>query len=507
LTKKICFWINRYFLQYGIAKYFQDNQDYELYAIVDAAASLSTTEFLKNQKIINFKKIWFLDIKIPNQKVDYEYLKSFEEKYDQNLILLGSMEKIFLEEYNQFHKFQENEILDIIEQECKFFESVLEETTFDFLFLTTIIGHQQYLFYKMCRKSGITSLALEQIRSGNLFTITDKLIYETETEIKFDKSEYTPQSNEDIKNYFNKNNPHKRLIYLEKPTKEFEQKKSEKLKALIQFPFHQQSSQFNYRTYGRTKKSVLLKGNTKINMLKTKKREKFVNANLSKKIDESFPFVFFPLHEEPEQILLMGAPFYTDQISVIRNIAKSLPIGYKLYVKEHPGMRAFGWRKKSFYEKIMNIHHVRLLHSDVLSEEVIKKCSLVISIRSTPTLEAAFHKKPSICFYSELGYQTIPSIHVLKDIKELPKAIKQSLQKTVNLSDLSDYVNWNKENGFEFLYEYYARAVATKFKSNVGFLKDIQINSEIIDSLLTDFADVYKKLGQEYIKKIKSFDN
>jgi len=96
---------------------------------------------------------------------------------------------------------------------------------------------------------------------------------------------------------------------------------------------------------------------------------------------------------------------------------------------------------------------------------------------------------------------------VLKDIKELPKAIKQSLQKTVNLSDLSDYVNWNKENGFEFLYEYYVRAVGTKFKSNVGFLKDIQINSEIIDSLLTDFADVYKKLGQEYIKKIKSFDN
>ena len=203
----------------------------------------------------------------------------------------------------------------------------------------------------------------------------------------------------------------------------------------------------------------------------------------------------------------MGAPFHSDQISVIRNIAKSLPVGYKLYVKEHPGMSVLGWRDKSYYEEIMSIPHVRLLHSSVLSEELIKKCSLVISIRSTATLEAVFHKKPSICFYSELGYQTIPSIYILEDLKELPHAIKQSLQTTVKIEDLSDYVSWNEENGFEFLYEYYAREIALRFKYNAGYLKEYEISSKLVLSLINDFKDIFNNLGKEYSKKVTSYEN
>lgn len=504
MTRKICFWINKNFIQYGIAKLFQDNYDYELYAIVDGPQSVK--DFFKNQNIVNFKKIWFFENKISASKLDYDYLKSFEKKYGINLIFVGSMEKGFLEEYNQYHKFQEDEILKIIEQECQFYESILDDIKPDFLFLTSVIGHHQYLWYKICKKIGIKPLILEQIRSGNLFTVTDQLIYETETEIKFDKNKYSKKSLQEIKNFFQTNNPNKRLDYVKKPTKKFKPSRIEKFKALVQFPFIQQSTS-NFRTYGRTKKNILLKGNTKLTSLKIKKREKFVNANLSKKIDETFPFIYFPLHEEPEQILLMGAPFYSDQISVIRNIAKSLPIGYKLFVKEHPGMSVLGWRDKSYYKEILSIPHVRLLHSSVLSEDVIKKCSLVISIRGTATLEAAFHKKPSICFYSELGYQMIPSIYVLKDLKELPHAIRQSLQKTVKIEDLSDYVSWNEENGFEFLYEYYARDVALRFKYNAGYLKEYEINSKSVLSLINDFKDIFKKLGQEYSKKIKSYEN
>ena len=322
MKEKICFWINRNFLLYGIAKFFQDNYNYDLYAILDAGI-FSKKEFFKNQELVNFHKFWLFENQISKKKIDYDYLKSFEKKYGLNLIFVASMEKGFLKGFNQYHQFQEDEILAFIEQECKLFESILDHSNPDFVFFTSVIGHHQYLFYKMCKSRGAKPLILDQTRSGNLFMISDQLIYETETEIKFNKNKYSKKSIQEIKDFFLTNNPQKRLSYIEKPRKKSKPQKADKLRALIQFPFIRQTP-YNFRTYGRTKKNILLKGNAKLSSLKLKKKEKFVNSNLLKKINESFPFVYFPLHEEPEQILLMGAPFYSDQISVIRNVAKSV---------------------------------------------------------------------------------------------------------------------------------------------------------------------------------------
>src|SRR3989304_250689 len=59
------------------------------------------------------------------------------------------------------------------------------------------------------------------------------------------------------------------------------------------------------------------------NFFKNKTRQRFIDNNLVKEVDFSKPFVYFPLHFEPEQVLLMGnAQFYSDQITVISNIAR-----------------------------------------------------------------------------------------------------------------------------------------------------------------------------------------
>ena len=66
-------------------------------------------------------------------------------------------------------------------------------------------------------------------------------------------------------------------------------------------------------------------------------------------------FIYFPLHFEPERTLLISGTYYTDQISVIKNIAKSIPIDFTLYVKEHPNMKLTQWREIDFYKKIMEL--------------------------------------------------------------------------------------------------------------------------------------------------------
>ena len=51
-----------------------------------------------------------------NQKIksDTNYLKSFEEKYNIDLWELAKNDRIFIYDYNNYHKFSEHEISEIM---------------------------------------------------------------------------------------------------------------------------------------------------------------------------------------------------------------------------------------------------------------------------------------------------------------------------------------------------------------------------------------------------------
>ena len=140
-----------------------------------------------------------------------------------------------------------------------------------------------------------------------------------------------------------------------------------------------------------------------------------MEKNLDKNIENHLPFVYFPMHLDQERVLLLGAPFYVNQFEVIQNIAKSLPIGYKLYVKDHPVMNVRGWRSVSEMKKIMKLYNVHLLHPSMDQAELISKCDLVITIKGTAAIDAIFHKKPSIIF-ENVGLYKLSCIHKLEKI-------------------------------------------------------------------------------------------
>ena len=101
---------------------------------------------------------------------------------------------------------------------------------------------------------------------------------------------------------------------------------------------------------------------------------------------------------DEESSLLLGAPHYTNQIESIMEIVKSLPVDYKLYVKEHFSQSVRNWRDTREYKKIMSIPNVKLFHPNAPPEDFFKKCSLVISASGSSAFEATFYEKPSITF-------------------------------------------------------------------------------------------------------------
>lgn len=103
-------------------------------------------------------------------------------------------------------------------------------------------------------------------------------------------------------------------------------------------------------------------------------------------------YAFYPLHKEPEVTMLVyGRPFL-NQIEVVRNLARSLPVGMKLLVKEHPG--AIGYRAFGYYRKLLEIPNVVLASPTLTSREVLDHARLVTVIGGSIALEAAMIGRP-----------------------------------------------------------------------------------------------------------------
>jgi len=126
------------------------------------------------------------------------------------------------------------------------------------------------------------------------------------------------------------------------------------------------------------------------------------------------PFAFFPLQVEPEIALLVSAPNAIDQISIATTIAKSLPVGWKLYVKDHPQMAEF--RPRAYYERLKKIPNIRLIDPSIKSFGLTKDAKLIATITGSVGFEACIFGKPVITF----GEHFINDLSFVKHCRNLP---------------------------------------------------------------------------------------
>lgn len=149
----------------------------------------------------------------------------------------------------------------------------------------------------------------------------------------------------------------------------------------------------------------------------------------------------------------------------------------------------------------MAIPNVTLIHPSCISEELVKKCSLVVTIGGSTGFQATFHKKPSVIF-SDTVYSILPSVYRVRVIEDLPKTIRTALQKQVNESDLDKYLTLLDEYSFEIdLYEY-QNEFSDMFYYN-GWLVDVEISEPKMKSFLDENKFTLEKLTLEYVRKIK----
>jgi capsule polysaccharide modification protein KpsS len=175
-----------------------------------------------------------------------------------------------------------------------------------------------------------------------------------------------------------------------------------------------------------------------------------LNKNSCHVVDKNENFLYFPLSIEPERNLEVLTPFFPDQFELVSKIAKSLPVDYKLYVKEHPVSKTKYWHPIKFYKSLIELPNVRLLHPSVKSEEIISKCSLVATYVGTSGIEATFYEKPVIVFGNSTYHNDFSSVCKIQDINELPKIIRKQLKIKPTIKELNNFVKNIKNNCFQY---------------------------------------------------------
>ena len=495
MKDKIIFWINFFLLYFYVAISIQKKLDVELYAIIDIANR--PKKFFKRQKFVDFKKSWFYFDHVTNfnDKPDMNYLENFEKKYKIPLWRLAINERMFYR-FNRLYKFQTNEILSILEKECKFYEKVLDDVKPDFMITYDPPLHNQKLFYDLCVAKGIKVLGLYITKVGNRCIIAQNgKTLDLDKTLEGIKSQN--RNLEEIKKLLSSSG-YSDIIknYL----KGRENTRIDKLRAVTEYVFKSDNSNIktHYSYYGRTKSKVLIDA-IKFSIGK-KNRKNFMDHNLKTDVNLKTPFIYMPLAVDEESNLLNYAPFYTNQIEVIRHIIKSMPIKYKLYVKEHPGEEVRGWRNISEYKEILDIPNVTLIHPSVPSEKLFRNCSLVITIRGTTGLDAAFYGKPSVIF-GDLSYSLLPSVFKVDALEELPNIIRKAVTKSADVHDLDKYITLIQENSFAFDLLGFEIINSQYFYAG-GILSDVEISEEKMEKFLNKYQSTMDNLANRYIEKI-----
>lgn len=121
--------------------------------------------------------------------------------------------------------------------------------------------------------------------------------------------------------------------------------------------------------------------------------------------DISVPYVYVPLHLQPESSTApVGGPFI-DQVLMVEILSNALPEGWLVYVKENPfqfawnnGTRWNTMRYRGYYQKLAALRNVRLVPHTFDTFKLTGSAQAVATVTGTAALEALFRGIPALTF-------------------------------------------------------------------------------------------------------------
>jgi len=130
-------------------------------------------------------------------------------------------------------------------------------------------------------------------------------------------------------------------------------------------------------------------------------------------VDMQMPYVYFPLHLQPESSTSAMRVPYFDQILAIEHLVKLLPKEWKIYIKENPkqgySFQHCQHRGAYFRERLTRIPQAIYLDPSVNTWDLIRHSKFVATVSGTAGWEAIKGGKPALVF-SNAWYVSLPGV-------------------------------------------------------------------------------------------------
>lgn len=206
------------------------------------------------------------------------------------------------------------------------------------------------------------------------------------------------------------------------------------------------------------------------------------------KFQKSDKYVYFPIFSRKETTYLSNDIYYSEnEVSLIKEVARSLPLGFFLYVKEHP----FNPGDLTFSElkELKKVPNIKVFHPSVSSQELIDNGAAVVTVEGTAGWEGFLSKKPVICISGMTFYAYSSLVYKVKDIRELPTMLWKAIRNG------SKIYEQNKEEWIWFIYKSISSCgIGAIYELNSPYINEKNENSKNIAE------SIFKKITRNLSK-------
>jgi len=194
---------------------------------------------------------------------------------------------------------------------------------------------------------------------------------------------------------------------------------------------------------------------------------------------DSDSFIYFPIYSGNETNYLVNDHYWSrNEISLIKEVAQSLPIGHMLYVKEHPLNP--GDLTYQDLQELKQVSNIRVLHPSVSSHDLIENSDGVFVLQGTTGWEAFLARKPVVVM-GKTFFAHSSLVYSVKDPTEFLSVFWKMIQKGGDVY---------KENEKEWMWFIYCvastcgKGMTVRHRPPYGFVEDRENAEAIADYIL-----------------------
>jgi hypothetical protein len=140
--------------------------------------------------------------------------------------------------------------------------------------------------------------------------------------------------------------------------------------------------------------------------------------------DLTKPFVYMPLHFQPEASTVPQAGGFAEQILIAQVLHATLPKGVLIYIKEHPRPSGPEKRTIEFYQDLAAIPSVRFMPRSFDTFLLREHCAAIATAAGTAGFEGPFRGKP-VFLFGHCFYQYAPGVYRIHTTEDCRAAVAE----------------------------------------------------------------------------------